>query len=514
MKNIAYFLLWVSLALPLIIGLQNCRKDDPAPPANPGGPGSSTTTPGGSTTSSPGTSTTAVVSTAPLISTLAAPTISATGSTSATVSVVIESAGGTVVTEHGFVLSNTNTLPTIADFKQNFGIVNGPFPYTVTRTVTGLEANTTYYIRAFATSATGTGYGAVGQFRTTAPPVVTNPDDAAIIYVGMSYGVYAVDVATGRPKTTFSTTGGSVYADPTLDNNVLYTGFNSVLGFNTGGGRLWELTTLSGSFTNPITVGGGVFYVVANDKLVAYDATTRAKKWEVVAQNGNSPVLLDGVLYEASNSGLAAINAADGARKWLYASGIAMYTGAAVSGGVAYATGQRNTLHAVDITTGLKKWSYEMGTTFDVLSSCPTVANNVVYVGSGDKRLYAVDAVTGTKKWDFLTGGTVYSSPFVANGIVYFFSSDTNLYALDAATGARKWSVKIGTNGTTFSTTSPIVINGVVYVSGENKTLYALDGATGAVKWQLSITENLTSSPVGVTSNGKVFYSGRSGAQQ
>lgn len=504
MKNVAYFLFWVGLSLPLVIGLQNCKKDDPATPANPGGPGSTTTT--------PGTSTTSVVSTVPLISTTVAPTVSAMGSTSATVSAIINSNGGATLTQHGFVWSKTAQLPTVTDAKIELGTTNGPFPLTINSNLTGLEANTTYFVRSYATNSVGTAYGAVGQVKTDQLPVTTNPDDAETIYVGANYTTYSIDAATGKLNRQYSITGGGAYADPTLDNNVLYTGYSTLFAFNaTTGSRQWELTTLNGTFTTPITVGGGALYGVFGDKLVAYDATTRAKKWEVAAQNGTSPVLFNGVLYEASSNGLVALNATDGTRKWLYSSGTAMYTGVAILGGIAYATGQRNTLHAVDIATGTKKWTYEMGTTFDVLSSCATVVNNTVYAGSGDKKLYAVDATTGAKKWDFLTGGTVASSPFVANGLVFFFSSDANIYAVDAATGTKKWNVSVG-NPPALS--SPVVVNGVVYIAGGNKTLYAFDAVTGTEKWRVTTTENLTSSPTVVAKNGKVFHSGRSGAQQ
>ncbi|WP_420147357.1 PQQ-binding-like beta-propeller repeat protein [Spirosoma sp.] len=503
MKSTPLFLLWVSLLLVLSFGMQNCKKSEPDP-VKPG-----PTTPG-STTTTPGTSTTAATSTIPVVS-ANAPVASGITSASASVSATIDGNGGGTISQHGFVFSKTAPTPTLTDSKTELGVTTGPFPLTITSKLTGLEANTTYYVRAYATNEKGTAYGAVTQVKTSEVPVASNSEDAETIYVGAYYNLYAFDAATGRQKAAYGITGGSVSADPAVTNDVVYTGYNTLMAYQRSTGRrLWEELGLTGEVEEPMTVAGDVLYVsTTKGKLIAYDPAKPTKKWETNITDARSPVVIGSTVYVSGSSGIVALNAADGTRKWSY--GPAMYTGVAVAGGIAYATGQRNTLHAVDIATGTKKWSYEMGTTFDVLTSCATVANNTVYVGSGDKKLYAVDATTGAKKWDFLTGGTLASSPFAANGMVFFLSSDANLYAVDAATGTKKWNVSVGN---TFGYSSPVVVNGIVYFTGGNKTLYAFDAVTGTEKWKVITAETLTSSPTVVAKNGKIFNSGRSGAQQ
>jgi hypothetical protein len=54
------------------------------------------------------------------------------------------------------------TTPTTADNKTNDGTGQGTF----TSTITGLDSNTTYYIRAYATNCIGTGYGNTISFAT------------------------------------------------------------------------------------------------------------------------------------------------------------------------------------------------------------------------------------------------------------------------------------------------------------------------------------------------------------
>ena len=71
----------------------------------------------------------------------------------------ITSDGGATVTARG-VCWSTSQNPTIADSKTTDGTGAGSF----TSNITGLAANTTYYVRAYATNSAGTGYGSAMSF--------------------------------------------------------------------------------------------------------------------------------------------------------------------------------------------------------------------------------------------------------------------------------------------------------------------------------------------------------------
>ncbi len=156
MKRLQTFPLYLSLLLALTLGLQNCKKTEPDPIK----PGSGTTTPGNGTTTT--------TTTAPGFSTAIVPTTSGITTSSVTVSAVLDGNGGAAISQHGFVYSKTVQLPTPTDSKLELGATTGPFPLTLTGKLTGLDANTMYYVRAFATNATGTSYGGVGQVKTSA----------------------------------------------------------------------------------------------------------------------------------------------------------------------------------------------------------------------------------------------------------------------------------------------------------------------------------------------------------
>jgi|GEM_PF-1272708 uncharacterized protein (TIGR02145 family) len=75
--------------------------------------------------------------------------------------------GGAPVTARG-VCWSTSANPTISDSKTEDGTGMGSF----TSNITGLTANTTYYVRAYATNSAGTGYGEQITFTTLVNPPV------------------------------------------------------------------------------------------------------------------------------------------------------------------------------------------------------------------------------------------------------------------------------------------------------------------------------------------------------
>jgi uncharacterized protein (TIGR02145 family) len=99
-----------------------------------------------------------------------APTLTTTAASSitkyaASAGGTITSNGGSAITASGICWSTTAT-PTISDSKTTDGTTSGTF----TSSITGLTAGTTYYVRAYATNAIGTSYGANESFTTLSTP--------------------------------------------------------------------------------------------------------------------------------------------------------------------------------------------------------------------------------------------------------------------------------------------------------------------------------------------------------
>lgn len=100
-----------------------------------------------------------------LLSTLTTTSVSNLTNTSATCGGNITSAGGDTVTARGVVWS-TSPNPTIALTTKT---TNGSGIGSFTSSITGLNVNTTYYVRAYATNISGTAYGNQVTFTTLAP---------------------------------------------------------------------------------------------------------------------------------------------------------------------------------------------------------------------------------------------------------------------------------------------------------------------------------------------------------
>lgn len=117
------------IGLPLMIAV-SCKKDDDAPPP-----------------------TVPAVTTTPLTNIT---------TSSATTGGTILTNGNAAITQSGIVWSKTNATPTFIDSVIAGTTSSGSF----TTNLTGLDFNTVYYIRAFATNSVGTGYGDVVKLNT------------------------------------------------------------------------------------------------------------------------------------------------------------------------------------------------------------------------------------------------------------------------------------------------------------------------------------------------------------
>jgi len=80
--------------------------------------------------------------------------------------------GGGDITARGVCWSSASQTPTVADSKTEDGTGTGSF----TSNLTGLDPETAYYVRAYATNSAGTAYGDAVDFTTLAAGQVMDPD--------------------------------------------------------------------------------------------------------------------------------------------------------------------------------------------------------------------------------------------------------------------------------------------------------------------------------------------------
>jgi hypothetical protein len=163
---------------------------------------------------------TTLQATVPIVSsTTAASLITAT---TATTGGTITNSGASTITSRGVCYSSTVTIPTIAGPKTTNGTGIG----TYTSPLTGLTANTTYYIRAYATNGIGTAYGDVKTFNTSVATIPT--------------GITTTTISTITQTTASS--GGNITSDGGASISVR--------------GVCWSNTTSSPTIANSKTIDG------------------------------------------------------------------------------------------------------------------------------------------------------------------------------------------------------------------------------------------------------------------
>jgi hypothetical protein len=144
-------------------------------------------------------STTNTINTLPVLTTTV---VTAIGPSTATSGGTITSGGGSAVTARGICCSTSQSFTVDNCLKKttDSADVGNYVSY-----LTGLKFDTTYYVRAYATNTTGTGYGNLLSFKTLTPPY----------YIGQSYGggiVFYLD-STGLHGLISATSDQSTHAN-------------------------------------------------------------------------------------------------------------------------------------------------------------------------------------------------------------------------------------------------------------------------------------------------------------
>ena len=204
-------------------------------------------------------------------------------------------------------------------------------------------------------------------------PVIKN----GVIYVIMSYKLYALDVQTGNVKWVYP---------------LLY----------------------SYSSNSTPLVYDGVVYVTSLDILYAINIADGKLKWELQFSKGfngaSSPIIYNDILYINAKGNLYTIDAKTG--KIILQSSFNVsndYQTPFLKDGILY-TSYFDTIFAINSKTANIIWSSKLK---GEISASPTVSNGTIYIGTKKGFFYAIDTDTGKIKWEFLSGIAFESSAFV-----------------------------------------------------------------------------------------------------
>ncbi|MFB6271054.1 MAG: PQQ-binding-like beta-propeller repeat protein [Halobacterium sp.] len=209
--------------------------------------------------------------------------------------------------------------------------------------------------------------------------------DERTAYVGFQYGLEAVAVASGRRRWSLSTDDNAV---PGFDGDRLLVGDDVTAYAPRGalGGVLADAPVRE--WTCPEVVGP-VRPVVTSEYVLA---GTSVCHWS--GRCGLHAVAGGDHEYHVELGDSAGQVATDGDRAYV----VSMQYGESEGG---YNLADTTTLHAIDVATGERRWSFQRLGWF----TAPVVADGTVYVGDPDTRngngnLHALDAASGDLLWE------------------------------------------------------------------------------------------------------------------
>lgn len=214
--------------------------------------------------------------------------------------------GGATVTQRGVCWSTSNN-PTTADSKTVDGSGNGTF----TSNLTGLSANTTYYVRAYATNSAGTAYGAEVTFTSAQivlPTLITvTPNTPASTTIksggttitdgGGTISVKGICWSTLQPPTTADskTTDGSGTANFISTATGLVPGTLYYI-------RAYATNEAGTSYGNQVTYTEPAVEPTIQTSNTAANGTTSISTGGNTIYDGGSPVLERGVCWNIATT--------------------------------------------------------------------------------------------------------------------------------------------------------------------------------------------------------------------
>lgn len=134
-------------------------------------------------------------------------------------------------------------------------------------------------------------------------------------------------------------------------------------------------------------------------------------------------------------------------------------------------------LHSVDLKSGSKRWSRNLGADFDIpdsyfgAGSTPIVAGDNLLVNVGGRKGAGIAAFRlkdGKTSWQATNEQASYSSPTTAslNGVQHvIFVTRLNAVSIDPDAGTVRWTFPFGARGPTVNAATPQVLDGHLFLS-------------------------------------------------
>ena len=243
--------------------------------------------------------------------------------------------------------------------------------------------------------------GVAHNFSNSVNYTVTAEDGSTQVYT-VAVGVGVAPKSPAKDITAFAFNGITPTVNCTIDATTKV--ISGTLPASADLTKLIPTLTLSPKAT--VTPATGVTQDFSKEvvyTVTAEDASTVVYKVNVKKEAVVVAATLDDMIFSTVGVKLLAWDATTGAKKWEFASSKAFTLAAPIyNNGIIYTSNEDKKIYAIDAKTGVKKWEFLTEYISSDDNQAPTYSNGLVYCGGGFKKLYALDAEKGTKKWEFI----------------------------------------------------------------------------------------------------------------
>jgi len=289
------------------------------------------------------------------------------------------------------------------------------------------------------------GSGSSSSARLTASPVIA---DGKIFTLDAGANVTAFDEKTGGQIWRVDLTPEDEDSEKGFGGGVAYdagklyvsTGFGFVVSLDAANGKqLWRRSATVPFRAAPVVNGGRVFVATQENQLFALAADDGRVLWD--------------------HRGIAE------------SAGILGSNSVAVAGDVVIVPYTSGELFALRVQNGKAIWSDTLSRTGKLtplssladISGRPVIDRGLVFANSHAGRLVAIDIRTGERAWTIDVGGT--QRPWVAGDYVFVITDDARIICVARADGRVRWSTQLDAYRNPESRKGPIAWAGPVLVS-------------------------------------------------
>jgi outer membrane protein assembly factor BamB len=252
--------------------------------------------------------------------------------------------------------------------------------------------------------------------------------------------------------------------------------------------------------------GDDAVVTVSRNRVVNLDTADGRERWraDLAQVTRHDPALDADTALVSADDRYVALDRDTGARRW--EASIGEHAGEAVltrsgADSIALVTTERGGVAALDGRTGRARWSVQLPGDVWAAPAVDARAGAGAVVWSGDaERLRVFDLATGAVRWE-VTIDSGATAPVIHGGLVVLGEGKGNYEARiagrDLASGHERWSIKAPASFE--SGLVPGADGGDVVVSDHFGSVTLVDARTGTTRWQTAISEPVLDARVVLT---------------